>query len=203
MARHSNMKIIIISGVVFVFVFAIFQVYAAMSSKKTESQSYKVLKATKNFEIRYYPSTTVASITSKSKSYRELGTTGFKKLAGYIFGGNSEKKQIAMTSPVHMYVGDTVSTMSFVMPSHYTKTSLPVPDNSEITIDVHPEEFVAAIQFGGFASPEVIQKQTDLLMRSLMHAQIGFYGHFRMLGYNPPYQLLGRRNEIIVKVIWP
>lgn len=197
------MKIIIIGGVVFVFVFAAFQVYAAFSSRKTESQSYKVLKATKNFEIRYYPSTTVATITSHSKSYRELGTTGFKKLAGYIFGGNSEKKQIAMTSPVHMYVGDTVSTMSFVMPSHYTKASLPVPDNSEVTIDVHPEEFVAAIQFGGFASPETIQKQTDLLMRSLMHEQIGFYGHFRMLGYNPPYQLLGRRNEIIVKVIWP
>ena len=108
-----------------------------------------------------------------------------------------------MTSPVHMDLGDTVSTMSFVMPSHYTKNSLPVPDNSEVTIAVHPEEYVAAIQFGGFASPETIQKQTDLLVRSLLQAQIGYYGHFRMLGYNPPYQLLDRRNEIIVKVIWP
>jgi hypothetical protein len=203
MSRHSNMKIIIIGGVVFIVLFTAFQLYAVMSGTKTQSQPYTVVKSMKNFEIRHYPSATMAMITSHSTSYRELGTTGFKKLAGYIFGGNSEKKQIAMTSPVHMDLGDTVSTMSFVMPSHYTKNSLPVPDNSEVTIAVHPEEYVAAIQFGGFASPETIQKQTDLLVRSLLQAQIGYYGHFRMLGYNPPYQLLGRRNEIIVKVIWP
>jgi hypothetical protein len=203
MSRHSNMKIIIIGGVVFIVLFTAFQLYAVMSGTKTQSQPYTVVKSMKNFEIRHYPSATMAMITSHSTSYRELGTTGFKKLAGYIFGGNSEKKQIAMTSPVHMDLGDTVSTMSFVMPSHYTKNSLPVPDNSEVTIAVHPEEYVAAIQFGGFASPETIQKQTDLLVRSLLQAQIGYYGHFRMLGYNPPYQLLDRRNEIIVKVIWP
>ncbi|MFN7495538.1 MAG: SOUL family heme-binding protein [Cyclobacteriaceae bacterium] len=197
------MKIIIIGGVVFIVLFTAFQLYAVMSGTKTQSQPYTVVKSMKNFEIRHYPSATMAMITSHSTSYRELGTTGFKKLAGYIFGGNSEKKQIAMTSPVHMDLGDTVSTMSFVMPSHYTKNSLPVPDNSEVTIAVHPEEYVAAIQFGGFASPETIQKQTDLLVRSLLQAQIGYYGHFRMLGYNPPYQLLDRRNEIIVKVIWP
>jgi hypothetical protein len=28
------------------------------------------------------------------------------------------------------------------------------------------------------------------------------YGHYRFLGYNPPYQLFGRRNEIIVSVEW-
>ena len=196
------MKIIIISGVVFVTIFAIFQLYAAMSSTKTESQPYKVVKAMKDFEIRHYPSATVAMITSDSKSYRELGTTGFSKLAGYIFGGNSEKKQIAMTSPVHMDIGDTVSTMSFVMPSNYTKASLPVPDNGEVSIAVHPEEYVAAIQFGGFASRDAIKKHTDLLERALQQEHITYYGHFRYLGYNPPYQLWGRRNEVIVTIHW-
>jgi hypothetical protein len=28
------------------------------------------------------------------------------------------------------------------------------------------------------------------------------YGNYRFLGYNPPYQFIGRRNEIIVSVEW-
>ncbi len=196
------MKIIIISGVVFIVLFTVFQLYTAMSSTKTESQPYTVVKEMKNFEIRHYPPATVATITSDSKSYRELGTTGFSKLARYIFGGNSEKKQIAMTSPVHMDIGDTVSTMSFVMPSHYSKASLPMPDNGEVKIAINPEEYVAAIQFGGFASSDAIKKHTDLLERSLTQQNIKYFGHFRYLGYNPPYQLWGRRNEIIVAVNW-
>jgi len=196
------MKIIIIGGVVFIVLFTVFQLYTVMSSTKTQSQPYTVVKKMKDFEIRHYPSATVAMITSDSKSYRELGTSGFSKLARYIFGGNSEKKQIAMTSPVHMDIGDTVSTMSFVMPSNYTKATLPVPDSEEVSIKVHPEEYVAAIQFGGFASSDAIKKHTDLLERSLTEQHVKYFGRFRYLGYNPPYQLWGRRNEIIVAVNW-
>lgn len=85
-----------------------------MSTAKSETQPYKVIKVEQEFEIRYYPSATMAMITSDAKSYKELGNSGFRKLAGYIFGGNTESKQISMTSPVHMDINDTVSSMSFV-----------------------------------------------------------------------------------------
>lgn len=171
-----------------------------MTTNKTESQAYKVIQTEKEFEIRYYPTATMAMITSDVKSYKELGSTGFRKLAGYIFGGNKDQKQIAMTSPVHMNIGDSVSTMSFVMPAGYNKDNLPIPNNSDVTISTSPDEYVAAIQFGGFSSNENIKQHTAILENALKENHISYYGHFRYLGYNPPYQLFGRRNEVIVSI---
>jgi hypothetical protein len=196
------MKEALLIFVIVALVFIIFQIYTTMATKKSETQNYKVIKIEKNFEIRFYPSATMATITSSAKNFKELGSSGFTKLAGYIFGGNTDKKQIAMTSPVHMELGETVSTMSFVMPSNYNKNNLPAPNNAEITIHTSPDEYVAAIKFGGFASNEAIEKQTALLERYLKEHQIAYYGNFRYLGYNPPYQLFGRRNEIVVTIHW-
>jgi len=54
------------------------------------------------------------------------------------------------------------------------------------------------IKFGGFASTESINKHRALLEKSLQEKEIPYHGSFRFQGYNPPYQLLGRRNEVIV-----
>lgn len=169
-----------------------------MSNKKTETQAYKVIRVEENFEIRYYPATTMAMISSTSKSYRDLGQSGFGKLAKYIFGGNSEKKQIAMTTPVHMDIGDAKSTMAFVLPSTYNETNLPTPNDSSISIITSKPEYVAVIQFAGFASNESINEHRILLEESLKTKGLSCYGDFRYLGYNPPYQLFDRRNEVIV-----
>jgi len=101
-----------------------------------------------------------------------------------------------------MDINDTGSSMSFVMPSEYTTENLPKPDNSEIKIQTSAEEFVAAIQFGGYASDEVIKKYATQLATDLQENGIEYFGHFRFLGYNAPYQMLDRRNEIIVSVHW-
>ena len=194
------MKIALIVISILIGLFLLFQIYTSMA--KSETQTYKVIKAEEEFEIRYYPTVTMAMITSSAKTYRELGSSGFTKLAGYIFGGNKDKKQIAMTSPVHMDIGDSVSSMSFVMPSNYNKDNLPLPNNSDVTIKTSDEEYVAAIRFGGFASNDNIKKYTTMLENALKKHHLSYYGNFRFLGYNPPYQLFGRRNEIIVTLNW-
>jgi SOUL heme-binding protein len=194
------MKIFFIAiGIIAALIF-VFQIYTAMATGKSETQAYTVIQVEKDFEIRFYPATTMAMITSSAKTYKELGSSGFTKLAGYIFGGNKENKQIAMTSPVHMEMSDSVSSMSFVMPAKYNKDNLPVPNNAEVSIKTAPDEYVAAIRFSGFASQDAIKTHTLILENALKTKQISYYGHFRFLGYNPPYQLLGRRNEIIVAV---
>ncbi|MBN2173808.1 MAG: heme-binding protein [Bacteroidales bacterium] len=119
---------------------------------KAEEQNYRVIQKDLSFEIRFYPSATHATIKSKAKTYQELSGPEFRKLADYIFGGNEVKKQISMTSPVHMDINDTVSTMSFVMPSSYNLANLPKPNNSDVILKETQDEYVAAIQFGGFAS---------------------------------------------------
>jgi hypothetical protein len=196
------MKIALIIIGIIAAIFIVFQIYITMATGKTETQTYKIIQTEKDFEIRFYPSTTMAMITSSAKTYKELGSSGFSKLASYIFGGNNEKKQIAMTSPVHMDISDTMSSMSFVMPANYNKDNLPLPNNSDVQITTSPDEYVAAITFGGFASQEKIKKETAILENALHEKQISFYGHFRYLGYNPPYQIFGRRNEIIVAIHW-
>ena len=171
-----------------------------MAIAKTETQPYRALLSKDNFEIRFYPAVTMATITSSAKSYKELGNSGFRKLAGYIFGGNEGGQKISMTTPVHMDINDTASTMSFVMPSTYNPQNLTKPDNQEVIIKTVPDEYVAAIKFGGYANDEDISKNTEKLKKALNENDITFYGNFRFLGYNSPFRLLGRRNEIIVSV---
>lgn len=180
--------------------FILFQIYTSMATNKSETQAYEVIQAEKEFEIRFYPSATMALVTSNVKSYKELGSTGFRKLAGYIFGGNKENKQIAMTAPVHMEISDTTSSMSFVMPSNFNKDNLPLPNNSEIQIKESDPEYVAVLQFGGFATTAIINKYKAKLQELLQNKGISYYGNFRYLGYNPPYQIFGRRNEVIVAI---
>lgn len=196
------MKIFLIITIILIGLFAVIQIYITMSTGNTETQDYKVIRVEKLFEIRYYPAATMAKIFSTSKSYRELGYSGFGKLAKYIFGGNREKKQIAMTSPVHMEMGDSISTMAFVMPSDLKKDDLPKPNNADIVIETSEPEYVAAIRFGGFGTTASINKYKNILENALKHQGLTYYGNFRYLGYNPPYQLFGRRNEIIVTLNW-
>lgn len=179
-----------------------FQIYTTMATNKAKEQPYEVMRSMKDFEIRFYPSSTMATITSSAKSYKELGNSGFKKLAGYIFGGNQTRQKIAMTSPVHMDINDSVSTMSFVMPTQFNMENLPQPNDDSVTLKTTSDEYVAAIKFSGFASDADIKLNSEKLETALKAASISYYGNFRYLGYNPPYQLLGRKNEIIVSVNW-
>ncbi|MBU3661768.1 MAG: heme-binding protein [Bacteroidetes bacterium] len=169
---------------------------------QTETQNYKVIKTLKEFEIRLYPAATMATVSMNAKSYKELSTPGFRKLAGYIFGGNSSNTKIAMTTPVHMDINESQSSMSFVMPSAYTKGQLPIPNDSSVTIINTEEEYVAAITFSGYADDESIKLHATKLENSLKENGIEYFGNFRFLGYNAPYQFVGRKNEIIVSVKW-
>jgi hypothetical protein len=123
-------------------------------------------------------------------------------LAGYIFGGNEGGQKISMTTPVRMDINDSNASMSFVMPSTYNSGNLPKPNYKQVMIKTVPDEFVAAYRFGGFASDKDIDTNTRKLIKVLTDSKISFYGNFRLLAYNPPFQLINRRNEIIVNVNW-
>jgi len=192
--------IIIIAGIVVVVV--LFQSFISMSTNKTEEQKYEVVRKYDDFEIRFYPSATMATIQSEARTYKELSMPGFQKLAGYIFGGNETNTKISMTSPVQMDINDSLSTMSFVMPAGYTKENLPKPNNSAIQIHKTTDEYVAALRFGGYASDKDLKFYSEKLLKLLNENGINTLGTYRFLGYNPPFQFFGRRNEIVVSVDW-
>lgn len=178
----------------------LFQSLTNMAFAVTEKQKYKVIHSEKEFEIRFYPSAVLATVYSDARNYRELATPGFRKLAGYIFGGNESETKISMTSPVHMDLNN--ASMSFVMPSSYSEENLPKPDDPGVKIERSEDSHVAAIRFGGYASDKDISHYSEKLKSLLEEKGIRWYGNFRYLGYNPPFQPFGRKNEIIVNVEW-
>ncbi|MBL7764784.1 MAG: heme-binding protein [Chitinophagaceae bacterium] len=196
------MKIIYIILLIVASLLLLSQIYVVMASRKTNHQPYQVVRKEKDFEIRFYPSVTIATVKSNSKSFDELGNRGFRQLAGYIFGGNGTGEKIAMTAPVVMDIQDSVSSMSFIMPEGYSLDKLPMPKDPGISLVNTADEYVAAISFGGFASDEDIEKQILKLKTLLDQQNISYHGSFRYLGYNPPYQLVDRKNEIVVTVDW-
>ena len=178
----------------------LFQTLTNMAFAVTEKQKYSVVHSEKEFEIRFYPSAILATVYSDARNYRELAYPGFRKLAGYIFGGNESETKISMTSPVHMDMN--TASMSFVMPSSFSEENLPRPDDPGVKIERTGDEYVAAIRFGGYASDKDITNYSEKLKRLLGEKGITWYGNFRYLGYNSPFQPFGRRNEIIVSVQW-
>lgn len=196
------MKTFIVITAIVIFLIVLFQSFTIMSANKTEEQKYTVILKDNDFEIRFYPSATVATINSEAKTYKELSGPGFRKLAGFIFGGNETNTSISMTSPVHMDINDSISSMSFVMPSGYTIENLPKPNDSNVIIQKTPEEYVAVIRFEGFASDKDLAFYSEKLYNILDEKGITSFGNARFLGYNPPFQLVNRRNEIIVSVNW-
>lgn len=189
-------KEFILTATVLLFI----QSFTTMAFAETEKQKYSVVHSEKDFEIRFYPSAILATVYSDARSYRDLAYPGFRMLAGYIFGGNESETKISMTTPVHMDMN--TASMSFVMPSAFSEESLPRPDDPGVKIERTDDVYVAALRFGGYASDKDIRNYSEKLKGLLEEKGINWYGNFRYLGYNPPFQPFGRRNEIIVNVEW-
>lgn len=183
-------------------IYFVFQSFMPISSFITEKQKYRKVLVTPDFEIRFYPSATFATVNSSATDYKSLANSGFRKLAGYIFGGNNQNESIAMTAPVRMRMSDNGSSMSFVMPEKYDTKILPTPNNTEVNIQKSDPEYVAVISFGGYASDDKIQLYNEKLVQALTKKNIKIKGPFSLLGYNAPFQFVGRTNEIIIPIEW-
>lgn len=168
------------------------------SDSKTEIQRYQTIKAEKDYEIRFYPPAILASV-DMAGGYDESRNSSFGTLAGYIFGGNQENMQISMTAPVRMSEAD--GTMSFVMPSKFTMETLPEPKSRRVKLHMSEPQYVAVVRFSGWASERKISEMKDKLMVWLEKEGLNHGQQFEYLGYNPPYQLTNRRNEVLVPLV--
>ena len=183
-------------------IFIVFQSFKKFSVSSIETQKYRVVKKEDGFEIRFYPKATFATIRSNGTNYKQIASSGFRKLAGYIFGGNDQNKSIAMTEPVRMEMSEKGSAMSFVMPEKYDMATLPKPKDATVEIKQSEEVYAAVIAFGGYANDEKINDYTNKLVDLLQKKNIKIIGGFNFLGYNAPYDFIGRKNEISIPIEW-
>lgn len=193
------MKILLIISASLGIILIVGQFIFMKTTSDIEMYSYKVLKKYDQFEIRKYAAANFSYVTMKTDSYQKSSGTGFKSLAGYIFGGNDKKESIAMTSPVVMNLNETV-TMQFMIPSKYTLADLPKPNNPDVKFKTEKEKFIATIAFGGWSNDKKIAEHTAKLKALLKENNIRHFNNFSYFGYNPPFQLINRRNEIAVEI---
>ncbi len=185
------------------FLFLMVQSYKLMSnSLKTENQKYRQVLKEDQFEIRFYPAATFAKIYSDGTDYKSVASSGFRKLAGYIFGGNDQGKSISMTAPVRMEMSEKGSTMSFVMPEKYKESDLPKPKDASVHIEKSSPQYVAVISFGGYADDEKIKEHRDELLKLIQKKGIQVAGEYTFLGYNAPFQFWSRKNEVVIPIVW-
>jgi hypothetical protein len=105
-----------------------------------------------------------------------------------------------MTSPVRMKQEADTFGMQFVMPASYTMEKLPKPDDPSIRLKKFEGGYYAAIRFGGFAKVQDWNARTEELKAFLDSKGLSYEAPFEYLGYNPPYQFINRRNEVVVRL---
>lgn len=193
------MKIFLIILGIIVIAFIAVQIFSINSRTGIESYPYTVSKTYDDFEVRDYEASLFTSVKLSTKEYKEASGKGFSILAGYIFGGNDKEESIAMTSPVAMSIEDSMTVM-FMVPKKYNQGNLPKPNESKIEFREEPAKTVAAITFGGWANSEKIEAHKKKLMAALDAEGIAYTNQFYFLGYNPPYDVFGRKNDVIVEL---
>jgi hypothetical protein len=170
-----------------------------------EEPSYQVLQAEPPIELRRYPGFIVAE-TEVNGDFDAASRTGFRRVAGYIFGDNQApaggSRKIAMTAPVTVEPKEGGGwRLHFVMPSSESLTSLPQPGNPEVAIRPVPEHDVAAIRFSGWTTQASIATNTAQLEAWMAEKNLQAAGAPKVARYDDPFTLpWRRRNEILIPV---
>lgn len=174
------------------------------------------------FELRDYAASVTAEVTV-SGNQAEAGRRGFRLLAGYIFGGNSGRQSIAMTTPVtRIAKGKTIAMTApvtqianqgqaggnwlvrFTMPAQYSLIDLPVPNDPAVSLHNQPPARLAVLRFSGLAGEARVADATDRLVAWVTSRGLQPVGPSLISRYNPPWTLwFLRRNEVMMPVAPP
>ncbi len=145
---------------------------------------------------------------------------GFRRLAGYIFGGNSARTKIAMTAPVAVQpasepgekIAMTVPVaqaqdasgawrIRFFLPAGLAWETLPVPHEAHGELVKVAAETIAVLPFTGDRGAEAVAAKQAILLQTLEKSSWRPIGAPVAWFYDPPWTLPWlRRNEVAVPV---
>jgi len=180
-----------------------------------EEPKYTVIKKAGDIEIRLYESSIVAETVVDTSDLDEASNEGFRRLAGYIFGGNKVRQKIAMTSPVTTEQSQKIAMtapvemetrgasvrVAFTMPIEYTLETLPVPNDARVTLRQKTPRKFATIRFSGRWTENNFREHSDELVTWIRKEGLQTLGTPVIARYNPPFvPSFLRRNEILIPV---
>lgn len=181
---------------------------------KVEQPKYEVISSQGDIEIRQYQPMIIAEVAIDGKR-KEAIKSGFKILAGYIFGDNKSRENISMTAPVRQQSNEKISMtapvrqqevlgrwkISFVMPSQYGISTMPIPDHKDISIEKIDSKKYAVIKFSGMNSDQNIHFHENKIKKYLSENKIQSISSSIYAFYNPPWTLpFLRRNEVMIEI---
>jgi len=179
-----------------------------------EEPPYTTLLHENDFELRSYPSLVVAEVTVTGDR-GSAANRGFRLLAGYIFGANTERQSIAMTAPVVETRSQTIPmtapvlqtaasgawTIRFTMPGRFTLDALPIPNNPAVRLLKAPAARLAVVRFSGLIREAVFDRKVQDLEGFIKAHKLKPSGPPSLAQYDPPWTLwFLRRNEVMIPV---
>jgi hypothetical protein len=183
--------------------------------RTAEEPAYEVVDRLGSVEVRRYGSRFAAQ-TRVEGAGDEAMNRAFFILAGYIFGGNKRKQDIAMTAPVAMESSQKLAmtapvamegdgaqglTMRFFLPADITPDNAPEPNDQRVKLVTVPEETLAALRFTGGWSEASIDARKQELLAALKGSRWKQHGAPFTQFYDPPFTIpFLRRNEVAVRV---
>jgi hypothetical protein len=186
-------------------------------AETVEEPRYTLERQARGIELRRYAPVVRAVTVVENVSWDRAMNEGFRRLAGYIFGGNRRQQSIAMTSPVtaqpasSMKIAMTAPVtaqpatsgvrVTFTMPAGHTLQSLPTPDNRAVVLEAVDERLIAVRSFSGFAGKDTFDRERAALLNGLAGLGVRAVGEPELARYDPPWTLpFLRRNEVVVEV---
>lgn len=189
-----------------------FAFFLGASLMATERPSFTVERQSSGLELRQYRPYLVAQ-TEVEGPMETAGNEGFRRLAGYIFGGNGTGQKIAMTAPVAMMPAQEALGFSpkgrgfvvqFMLPAGLTLASLPKPKDARVTFTEVPARRVAVLAYRGNWSEVRYQAHLEKLQSALAKEGLVAVGTPVWARYDPPFMpTFLRTNEILVEVQTP
>lgn len=192
-----------------------------------EEPPYTLVEADGRLEVRRYAPRVVAETVVYGLDESAATSEGFRRLAGYIFGGNeartlgegeadgnvesiriamtapveTESVRIAMTTPVEAVAQGEAWVIRFTMPRDQSLDSLPRPEDDRVTLRMLPPQTVAVLSFSGRAGIEDLKERAGSLEASVVARGFEVTGEATLAQYDPPWVVgMLRRNEIHVPV---
>lgn len=170
--------------------------------RNTEQPEFALVKTDGDFALRDYPALVVAEVTSSGDRQRASGAS-FRRLAAYIFAQDRPQggESIAMTAPVIQQEASAGAwRMRFVMPSKYTRATLP-PAPADIALIEVPARRMAAVRFSGNGGASDLATHEASLRQWLAGQGIAPAGEAEYAFYDAP-MVPGplRRNEVLIPV---
>jgi DNA gyrase inhibitor GyrI len=176
-----------------------------------EEPPYDVVSKADGYEVRKYSDRIAAQVSSQTRSNK-----AFRTLFKYISGANQSAEKVSMTIPVaqsekiEMTVPVTqgaesdVGYMQFFLPSSYTLETAPKPTNPSVEVIKVEGGYYAVYSYSGRANDKNAKDAEAQLLDRLSRNGVTVTSEVIRATYNGPLTLpFNRRNEAMVRIVWP